>query len=200
MGNEHSPGVIGNTFLPDHGYRVVEVRPNSPAGKAGLEPFLDFVLYQPTNDSNRKLLFSEYLQENIGKEIILKVYNMIQQGTRLVHFDLTSLAFESIELQSAKSLHEAILGLKLRYEKYDDAHHNILAVADVYLGSPAQEADLQPFKDYIVGTKELTFGNLDFFAKFITVNKDRPTELYVYNVDVEEVRCAIVTPRDNWSG
>ena len=51
-----------------------------------------------------------------------------------------------------------------------------------------------------MGTKELTFGNLDFFAKFITVNKDRPTELYVYNVDVEEVRCAIVTPRDNWSG
>ena len=25
-------------------------------------------------------------------------------------------------------------------------------------------------------------------------------ELFIYNVDLEKVRCAIVTPRDNWSG
>jgi len=45
-------------------------------------------------------------------------------------------------------------------------------VADVYLGSPAQEADLQPFKDFILGTKELTFGDLNSFAKYITVNQN----------------------------
>jgi len=35
-----------------------------------------------------------------------------------------------------------VLGAKLRYEQYDEAHYKVLAVADVYLGSPAQEADL----------------------------------------------------------
>lgn len=67
-------------------------------------------------------------------------------------------------------MHEAILGLKLRYEQFDDAHHKILAVEDVYLGSPAQEADMQPFRDFILGTKELTFPSLEGFAKYIKVN------------------------------
>jgi len=59
--------------------------------------------------------------------------------------------------QLAKSIHENVLGAKVRYEQFDDAHHRILAVSDVYLGSPAQEADLQPFKDFILGTQELSF-------------------------------------------
>ena len=45
----------------------------------------------------------------------------------------------------------------MRYEQFDEAHYKVLAVADVYLGSPAQEADLQPHKDFILGTKEMTF-------------------------------------------
>jgi hypothetical protein len=60
-----------------------------------------------------------------------------------------------------------VLGAKLRYEQYDQAHLNILAVQDVYLGSPAYEANLVPFKDYILGTSELTFKSLQEFAKFI---------------------------------
>jgi len=46
-----------------------------------------------------------------------------------------------------------------------------LAVNDVYLGSAAHEAGLQPFKDYILGTREIAFKNLDEFAKYIEVNK-----------------------------
>ena len=63
-----------------------------------------------------------------------------------------------------------------------------MAVADVYLGSPAQEADFQPFKDFILGTKELTFCNLESFAKYITVNKDQAVSLFIYNIDLEKVR------------
>ena len=53
------------------------MRKESPAAKVGLEPFLDYVLYSPAVSGERQLLFSEYLQENIGKEIIIKVYNLI---------------------------------------------------------------------------------------------------------------------------
>jgi len=55
----------------------------------------------------------------------------------------------------------------LRFENYEDAHINILAVQNVYLDSPAHEAGMQPFKDYILGTKELCFKSLDEFAKYI---------------------------------
>ena len=61
------------------------------------------------------MLFSEYLQESIGKELTFKVYNLIQQGTRLVHIDLTSLAYES-GIDPSSQIAEAILGSKLRYE------------------------------------------------------------------------------------
>lgn len=64
-----------------------------------------------------------------------------------------------------------MLGTKLRYEQYDLAHLNLLAVNDVYIGSPAYSSNLVPFKDYIVGTTELTFKSLNEFAKYIQVNK-----------------------------
>ena len=75
-----------------------------------------------------------------------------------------------------------------------------MAVADVYLGSPAQEADLQPFRDFILGTRELTFDDIHSFAKYISVNQDQAVNLYIYNIDLEQVRIATVTPRDNWGG
>lgn len=70
----------------------------------------------------------------------------------------------------------------------------------MYLGSPAQEADLQPFKDFILGTKELSFDNLEAFAKYVRINQNIAVNLYIYNVDREKVRCTTVTPRNNWSG
>lgn len=65
----------------------------------------------------------------------------------------------------------SLLGTTIRYECFSDAHNNILAVSDVYLDSPAHEAGMQPFKDYILGTREISFKNLDQFAKYIEVNK-----------------------------
>lgn len=69
--------MFANNYKSDFGYKVVELVPDSAGERAGLEPFLDYVLYSPSVTGERKLLFSEYLQENIGKEIILKVYNLI---------------------------------------------------------------------------------------------------------------------------
>ena len=53
---------------------------DSVAERSGLEAFLDFIIYKPklAEDGCSRLLFSEYLVENIGKSIILTVYNMIQ--------------------------------------------------------------------------------------------------------------------------
>ena len=45
------------------------------------------------------------------------------------------------------------------------------------MGSPAHEADLQPFKDFVLGTKEMTFTDLQSFAKYIQVNEGSELEL-----------------------
>ena len=84
MGNEsgaqedgHGGYLFANNYKKDFGYKVIEIAPGSPAARAGLEPFLDYILYSPSVTGERQLLFSEYLQENMGKEILLKVYNLI---------------------------------------------------------------------------------------------------------------------------
>lgn len=64
----------------------------------------------------------------------------------------------------------SLLGTTIRYESYEDAHNHILSVKDVYLDSPSHEAGLSPFKDFILGTREIAFKSLEDFAKYIEVN------------------------------
>ena len=70
---------------------------------------------------------------------------------------------------------------------------------DVYLDSPAHEAGIVPFKDYIIGTREIAFKSLDEFAKYIEVNVGQEIKLYLYNVDQERVREVHLTPKQ-WNG
>jgi hypothetical protein len=63
-----------------------------------------------------------------------------------------------------------LLGATIRFEAFTDAHNNILAVNDVYLDSPAHAAELHPFKDYIIGTREIAFKSLEDFAKYVEIN------------------------------
>ena len=55
--------VLSNNYRSNFAYKITGVTPGSPAAKAGLEPFLDFILYSPSITGERQLLFSEYLHE-----------------------------------------------------------------------------------------------------------------------------------------
>lgn len=57
-----------------------------------------------------------------------------------------------------------------------------------------------PFKDYVLGTAELTFRNLQEFAKYVLVNKGQEIQLAVYNTDSEKVGFVKIVPRDDWGG
>ena len=70
----------------------------------------------------------------------------------------------------------------------------------MYLDSPAHEAELQPFKDFIIGTREICFKSLDEFAKYIEVNEGREIRLNIYNTDTEKVREVVIIPRKGWGG
>ena len=45
--------VLANNYRSNFGYRVIELLPNSVAEKAGLEPFLDFIVYSPAVTGER---------------------------------------------------------------------------------------------------------------------------------------------------
>ena len=59
---------------------------------------------------------------------------------------------------------------------------------------------MQPFQDFILGTKEITFTDLQSFAKYIQVNEGREVELQIYNIDAEEIKPTKLIPQTNWGG
>ena len=70
----------GSSSHEYHAYRVLSVRPNSPAAKANLQPYLDYILYNP--EMNDNVLFSEFLFKNLTKPLTLSVYNLASRETR----------------------------------------------------------------------------------------------------------------------
>ena len=80
-----------------------------------------------------------------------------------------------------KEEEEIALGVTIRFENYTEAHNNILAVRDVYLDSPAHEAGLTSYQDFILGTREICCTSLDHFAKYIQINEGRDLTFYVYS-------------------
>jgi len=70
----------GSTSHEFHAYRVLSVKPKSPAAKANLQPYLDFILYNP--EMNDNVLFSEFLFKNLTKEVTLSVFNLVSRESR----------------------------------------------------------------------------------------------------------------------
>lgn len=134
------------------------------------------------------MLFSEYLKHHAGKPVCLKVYNILQRGTRLVTLVPATQGSTSVEL----------IGAKLRFENYTEAHTYLVAIKDVYLGGPAHQSSLHPHCDFIVGTPELTFTDVQMFAKYLQVNKGQEIDLVVYNLNEEACRHVRLTPSDSW--
>ena len=87
MGAEQSEVITGQ-LQDNFSYRVVGIKPQGPAASAGIEPFLDFIVYTRFMQGDKQLLLSEYLNLNVGKQVVLRVYNIIQQSVRLVPVEL----------------------------------------------------------------------------------------------------------------
>ena len=87
MGAEQSD-IISGQLKDNFGYRVVGIKPEGPAATAGIEPFLDFIIFTKLMQGDKQLLLSEYLNLNQGKQVVLRVYNIITQSVRLVPVEL----------------------------------------------------------------------------------------------------------------
>eukprot|EP01065_Artemidia_motanka_P033951 TRINITY_DN41024_c0_g1_i1.p1 TRINITY_DN41024_c0_g1~~TRINITY_DN41024_c0_g1_i1.p1 ORF type:complete len:301 (+),score=79.36 TRINITY_DN41024_c0_g1_i1:69-971(+) len=72
----------------------------------------------------------------------------------------------------------------------------------VHPGSPAHDAGLVPFFDYIVHMDNLSLRgeSTKFFVEYMTRNLEQPVKLQVLNVKVRQVRDVVVTPKAGWGG
>ncbi|KAL4001107.1 adhesion G protein-coupled receptor A3 [Sarotherodon galilaeus] len=171
------------------GYHVHGVQEDSPALKAGLEPFFDFILSIGNARLNKENdLLKDLLKANVEKAVKLEVYNSKTQRVR--------------ELEVTPSNMwggQGLLGASVRFCSFEGANENVWHVLDVEPNSPAALAGLIAYNDFIVGADQVLQDSEDFFS-LIEANEGKPLKLLVYNTKTDQCREVVVTPNGAWGG
>lgn len=186
-------GLPQSSFLSDggtnSGYHVHGVQEESPALKAGLEPFFDFILSIGNTRLNKESdLLKDLLKANVEKPVKLEVYNTKTQRVR--------------ELEVTPSNMwggQGLLGASVRFCRFEGASENVWHVLDVEANSPAALAGLRAHDDFIVGADQVLQDSEDFFS-LIEASEGKPLKLLVYNTQTEQCREVVVTPNGAWGG
>jgi len=99
---------------------------------------------------------------------------------------------------------DSLLGALVRYEEYATAHERVLRIAKVHPNSPTLLAGLQPESDYILGTPQYLYTDLNELAKFIEMTQEKETikslEISIYSSQTNTVRSTLLMPNKNWGG
>ncbi|KAF7213808.1 Golgi reassembly-stacking protein 1 isoform X1 [Nothobranchius furzeri] len=186
-------GLVQGSLLPDggsnSGYHVHGVQEHSPALKAGLEPFFDFILSIGNTRLNKESdLLRDLLKANMEKAVRLEVYNSKTQRVR--------------ELEVTPSNMwggQGLLGASVRFCSFEGANESVWHVLDVEADSPAALAGLIAQDDFIVGADQVLQDSEDIFS-LIEANEGKPMKLLVYNTHTNQCREVVVTPNGAWGG
>ncbi|XP_061661686.1 Golgi reassembly-stacking protein 1-like [Syngnathoides biaculeatus] len=186
-------GLVQGSFLSrgeaSSGYHVHGIQDGSPAFKAGLEPFFDFIIsIGNTRLSKEGDLLKDLLKANVEKAVKLQVYNSKTQRVR------------ELEVTPGNMWGgQGLLGASVRFCSFEGAAENVWHVLDVEADSPAASAGLVPHVDFIVGADQLLQSTEDFFS-LIEANEGKRLKLLVYNTKSERCREVEVTPNGGWGG
>ncbi|XP_065114987.1 Golgi reassembly-stacking protein 1b isoform X2 [Paramisgurnus dabryanus] len=182
-------GLIQSVFTAEAGYHVHGIQDNSPAQRAGLEPFFDFILSVGHTRLNKESdMLKDLLKANIEKPVRLEVYSSKMMKIR-----------ELEVIPSNMWGGQGLLGASVRFCTFHGANHNVWHVLDMEPNSPAALAGLKPYSDYIVGADQVLQDSEDFFS-LIEASEGKPLKLLVYNTQTDGCREIHITPNGAWGG
>lgn len=173
------------------GVRVFKVVPGSPAAEAGLEVFFDFILEvngSKLDDNSSQQSFAEKIAACENQCAKLTVYNTRSQKER------------EVAVTPRKWHGTGLLGATVRYDVVDPAENHGIRVLEVFPNSPAAHAGMVPFQDFLMGTAQVVFHDIDELVEAVTSNINQRMQLYVYNADSEAVREVTLVPNNDWGG
>uniref|UniRef100_A0A8D1C1J6 Golgi reassembly stacking protein 1 n=2 Tax=Sus scrofa TaxID=9823 RepID=A0A8D1C1J6_PIG len=171
------------------GFHLHGVQENSPAQRAGLEPYFDFIItigHSRLNKENDTL--KALLKANVEKPVKLEVFNMKTMKVREVEV-----------VPSNMWGGQGLLGASVRFCSFRRASEHVWHVLDVEPSSPASLAGLCPYTDYVVGSDQILQESEDFFS-LIESHEGKPLKLMVYNSESDSCREVTVTPNAAWGG
>ncbi|KAF9919598.1 Golgi reassembly-stacking protein 2 [Linnemannia zychae] len=185
MGNAAS-GEEGRHRL---GYHVLRVKDDSPAYRAGIRPFFDYIVAV-----NGVRLNSEttYLQDQMlaheDKPLMLDIYSTREQAGRRV---------EMIPTKKWGDGNGGLIGCSIRFCMFDAVNDVVWHILDVAQGSPAERAGLCAHSDYVIGTPYgIMRGEGDLYD-LVEDNIGEPLRLHVYNADTDHI---VIVPSEDWGG
>ncbi|XP_051984752.1 Golgi reassembly-stacking protein 1-like isoform X2 [Xyrauchen texanus] len=171
------------------GYHVHGIQENSPAERAGLEPFFDFIISIGNNRLNQENdMLKDLLKANVEKPVKMEIYCTKTMRVR--------------ELEVVPSNMwggQGLLGASVRFCSFQGANENVWHVLDVEPNSPAALAGLKEHADFIVGADQVLQDSEDFFS-LIEAHEGKPLKLLVYNTETDKCREVVVTPNGAWGG
>lgn len=172
------------------GVRVFKVHPGSPAAEAGLEVFFDFIVEVNGTkiEPSCQQAFAEKIQESENSQAKLLVFNTRAHSTR------------EVIVAPRRWAGGGLLGATVRFDVVDPAENQGIRVLEVFPNSPAAHAGLVPFQDFLLGTAQAVFHDIDELVEAVTNNINQRMQVYVYNTDSESVREIILVPNNDWGG
>uniref|UniRef100_A0A0G4HLE1 PDZ GRASP-type domain-containing protein n=1 Tax=Chromera velia CCMP2878 TaxID=1169474 RepID=A0A0G4HLE1_9ALVE len=173
------------------GFRVFKVGKGSPADKAGLEVFFDFIFEvegHPTTEDQRD--FFQRILVNKDRNVRLTVYNSRLKAVREV----------TVVPQVWGG--PGLLGSTVRYASFADAETQGVRVLEVFPQSPAARCGLVPFKDWLLGSNDHVLRDAEDLVDLVNNASSRKTALplSVYNADSERIREVEIFPTSDWGG
>eukprot|EP00639_Heterosigma_akashiwo_P002650 CAMPEP_0194580386 /NCGR_PEP_ID=MMETSP0292-20121207/14171_1 /TAXON_ID=39354 /ORGANISM="Heterosigma akashiwo, Strain CCMP2393" /LENGTH=233 /DNA_ID=CAMNT_0039433723 /DNA_START=83 /DNA_END=781 /DNA_ORIENTATION=- len=173
------------------GYRVLGVQDNSPASKAGLVSFFDFIIAANgvNFDQGPQDVFVAILNENVGRTVCLTVYNIKAGNTRGVALT-----------PSNEWPGQGLLGVTISWDSYYQAEEHVLRVLEVQPGSPADKAGLKILEDFLLGTTKVDFKDSEILSHELQRHMGRAMEVYVFNSQTDSVRRIHIKPQIDWGG
>ncbi|KAF9357065.1 Golgi reassembly-stacking protein 2 [Mortierella sp. NVP85] len=188
---------MGNTTSGEEGrhrlgYHVLRVKDDSPAQKAGIRPFFDYIV---AINGIRLNTESTHLQDemlaNEDKPVILDIYSTREQTGRRV---------EMIPTRKWGDGSGGLIGCRIRFCMFDAVNDVVWHILDVTPGSPAEKAGLCAHKDYVIGTPYgIMRGEGDLYD-LVEDNIGEPLRLHVYNSQTDLVREIVIIPNEEWGG
>eukprot|EP00927_Polykrikos_kofoidii_P034691 TRINITY_DN2937_c0_g2_i1.p1 TRINITY_DN2937_c0_g2~~TRINITY_DN2937_c0_g2_i1.p1 ORF type:complete len:455 (-),score=67.04 TRINITY_DN2937_c0_g2_i1:141-1418(-) len=172
------------------GVRVFKITPGSPASEAGLEVYFDFILQVSGAhmDASSHQTFGQKISECENGQAKLVVYNARVNTTR------------EVTVIPRKWGGTGLLGATVRFDTTEPGDTNGIRVLEVFPNSPAAHAGLVPFQDFLLGTTQCAFGEIDELVESVSASINKPMQVYVYNADSETVREVTLVPNNDWGG
>lgn len=172
------------------GHRVLETSDNSPARKANMVPYLDFVV-----------AINDVQLDNEECSLVKMVLSTVDVPAKFTLYNVKTRALRDETITPKKGWGgPGVLGLVARYDAFALDADYMLQITDVMPDSPASLVGLRKNEDFIVGSEKVTFHNIGKLDDVLRRSVAQTMVINVYNSALDNVRPVAIIPHASWPG